>query len=111
MQDTLTIRIDAALKQEAEKKAAGRDETLSQVVRRALRNYISERELRVGRTPRKKADKNAVFEDRVKEANNELGPSRNTEATWLQRFRRSHTTSERTLQMRCFRMAAPHRVE
>jgi hypothetical protein len=60
MQDTLTIRIDAALKQEAEKKAAGRDETLSQVVRRALRNYISERELRVGRTPRKNSSRKRV---------------------------------------------------
>lgn len=41
VQDTLTIRIDAGLKREAEKKAAERDETLSQVVRRALRDYVS----------------------------------------------------------------------
>ncbi len=52
MQGTLTIRIDATLKQRAEKKAAQKDETLSQVVRRALRNYVSERDLRAGRTPR-----------------------------------------------------------
>ncbi len=52
MQGTLTIRIDASLKQRAEKKAAEKDETLSQVVRRALRNYVSERDLRAGRTPR-----------------------------------------------------------
>lgn len=43
MQDTLTIRIDATLKQKAEKKAAAQDETLSQVVRRALRDYVSAR--------------------------------------------------------------------
>ena len=52
MQGTLTIRIDPTLKQRAEKKAAEKDETLSQVVRRALRNYVSERDLRAGRTPR-----------------------------------------------------------
>jgi len=50
MQDTLTIRIDAALKEEAEKKAAEQDETLSQVVRRALRDYVSEPRLPVRRT-------------------------------------------------------------
>lgn len=60
MQDTLTIRIDAALKQEAEKKAAERDETLSQVVRRALRNYVSERDLYVGRTPKKNSSRKRV---------------------------------------------------
>jgi antitoxin component of RelBE/YafQ-DinJ toxin-antitoxin module len=53
VQDTLTIRIDAALKQQAEKKAAEQDETLSQVVRRALRNYVSEGELRVCPSPKK----------------------------------------------------------
>jgi len=40
MEETLTIRIDAALKKAAEKKAAENDETLSQVVRRALRDYV-----------------------------------------------------------------------
>lgn len=53
VQDTLTIRIDAALKREAEKKAAEQDETLSQVVRRALRNYVSEGDQRVLRAPKK----------------------------------------------------------
>jgi len=43
MQDTLTIRIDAALKEAAEKIAAEHDETLSQVLRRALRDYVSQR--------------------------------------------------------------------
>ncbi len=43
MQGTLTIRIDATLKQKAEEKAAAEDETLSQVVRRALREYVSPR--------------------------------------------------------------------
>jgi predicted transcriptional regulator len=41
MQDTLTIRIDAALKEAAERIAAERDETISQVLRRALRDYVS----------------------------------------------------------------------
>jgi predicted transcriptional regulator len=40
MQDTLTIRLDSELKQAAEKAAAERDETLSQVIRKALRDYI-----------------------------------------------------------------------
>lgn len=48
MQDTLTIRIDAGLKRKAEKKAADRDETLSQVVRRALRDYVSKPHPRAG---------------------------------------------------------------
>lgn len=52
MQDTLTIRIDAALKQEAERKAAEQDETLSQVVRRALRDYVSEPRWRGRFTPK-----------------------------------------------------------
>jgi predicted transcriptional regulator len=39
---TLTIRIEASLKQAAEQSAAARDETLSQVVRRALRAYVHE---------------------------------------------------------------------
>lgn len=52
VQDTLTIRIDATLKQEAEKKAALQDETLSQVVRRALRDYVSERRSRGKLTPK-----------------------------------------------------------
>lgn len=43
MQDTLTIRIDPALKQAAEKIAAEHDETLSQVLRRALRDYVLHR--------------------------------------------------------------------
>ena len=42
MQDTLTIRIERSLKVAADKAAAARDETLSQVVRRALRQYVSE---------------------------------------------------------------------
>jgi predicted transcriptional regulator len=41
MQDTPTIRIDAALKEAAERIAAERDETISQVLRRALRDYVS----------------------------------------------------------------------
>lgn len=59
MPGTLTIRIDAGLKQKAEKKAAEQDETLSQVVRRALRNYISERESPEGRLPRNSRRKRA----------------------------------------------------
>jgi predicted transcriptional regulator len=55
MQDTLTIRIDATLKREAEKKAGERDETLSQVVRRALRNYVSERDSHAGRAAKPKS--------------------------------------------------------
>jgi hypothetical protein len=43
MRDTLTIRIDAALKRTAERTAAENDETLSQVVRRALRDYVQQR--------------------------------------------------------------------
>jgi predicted transcriptional regulator len=39
---TLTIRIEASLKQKAEQQAEARDETLSQVVRRALRDYVRE---------------------------------------------------------------------
>jgi antitoxin component of RelBE/YafQ-DinJ toxin-antitoxin module len=57
MQDTLTIRIDAALKQEAERRASVRDETLSQVVRRALRNYVSERDLPAGRAPKNESSR------------------------------------------------------
>jgi predicted transcriptional regulator len=57
MQDTLTIRIDAALKREVEKKATERDETISQVVRRALRNYVFERDFRAGRTPEKNSSR------------------------------------------------------
>jgi predicted transcriptional regulator len=45
MQDTLTIRIDSDLKQAAERMAATHDETLSQVIRRALRDYVRERPL------------------------------------------------------------------
>ena len=52
MQNTLTIRIDAGLKREAEKKATEQDETLSQVVRRALRDYVSERRLRARLAPK-----------------------------------------------------------
>ena len=40
MQGNLTIRIDDELKEAAEKVAAERDETLSQVIRRALRGYV-----------------------------------------------------------------------
>jgi predicted transcriptional regulator len=36
----LTIRIDSALKEAAEKKAAANDETISQVLRGALREYV-----------------------------------------------------------------------
>jgi predicted transcriptional regulator len=43
MQDTLTIRVDAALKEAAERIAAEHDETLSQVLRRALRDYVTQR--------------------------------------------------------------------
>jgi hypothetical protein len=60
VQDTLSIRIDATLKQEAEKKAAERDETLSQVVRRALRDYVSEHGSRAGRTPKKNSSPKRV---------------------------------------------------
>ncbi len=60
MQGTLTIRIDAALKQEAEKKAAERDETLSQVVRRALRDYVSERGRRARFTPKADSSRKSV---------------------------------------------------
>jgi antitoxin component of RelBE/YafQ-DinJ toxin-antitoxin module len=59
VQDTLTIRIDATLKQEAEKKAAEQDETLSQVVRRALRDYVSERDLHGRRAPKKNSSRNS----------------------------------------------------
>jgi predicted transcriptional regulator len=52
MQDTLTIRIDTTLKQKAEKKAAEQDETVSQVVRRALRDYVSEPRGRARLTPK-----------------------------------------------------------
>ena len=52
MQDTLTIRVDARLKREAEKKAAERDETLSQVVRRALRDYVSKPRSRARLAPK-----------------------------------------------------------
>jgi predicted transcriptional regulator len=38
---TLTIRIDSALKHAVETIAAERDETLSQVIRRALRDYVA----------------------------------------------------------------------
>ena len=41
MQGNLTIRIDDELKEAAEKVAAERDETLSQVIRRALRGYVA----------------------------------------------------------------------
>lgn len=37
---TLTIRIEPALKKAAERRAAARDETLSQIVRRSLRTYV-----------------------------------------------------------------------
>jgi antitoxin component of RelBE/YafQ-DinJ toxin-antitoxin module len=40
--ESLTIRIDAPLKVAAEKAAAANDETLSQVIRRALREYVSQ---------------------------------------------------------------------
>lgn len=43
MQETLTIRIEVSLKRAVEKIAASRDETLSQVIRRALREYASEK--------------------------------------------------------------------
>jgi predicted transcriptional regulator len=55
MQDTVTIRIDATLKQKAEKKAAEQDETVSQVVRRALRDYVSARGSHAGYKPATKA--------------------------------------------------------
>src|SRR5258707_347222 len=58
-----------------------------------------------------KAVKDAASEDRVKEPNNELGPDRNTEATWLQRLYRSYRAAKRALQMRGCRLAASHRVE
>jgi predicted transcriptional regulator len=41
VQGNLTIRIDDELKEAAEKVAAERDETLSQVIRRALRGYVA----------------------------------------------------------------------
>jgi predicted transcriptional regulator len=40
-QSTLTIRIEADLKKAAEKVAQERDETLSQVIRKCLRDYVS----------------------------------------------------------------------
>jgi predicted transcriptional regulator len=57
MQDTLTIRIDTTLKQKAEKKAAEQDETVSQVVRRALRDYVSARRSHAGLKPRTNASR------------------------------------------------------
>jgi predicted transcriptional regulator len=57
MQDTLTIRIDTILKQKAEKKAAEQDETVSQVVRRALRDYVSARRSHAGFKPKPNASR------------------------------------------------------
>jgi predicted transcriptional regulator len=37
---TITLRAEASLKQQAERIATLRDETLSQVVRQALREYV-----------------------------------------------------------------------
>ena len=39
---TIVIRVEPSLKQQCERIAASRDETLSQVLRRALRDYARE---------------------------------------------------------------------
>jgi hypothetical protein len=57
MQDMLTIRIDTTLKQKAEKKAAEQDQTISQVVRRALRDYVSARHSHAGYKPATNANR------------------------------------------------------
>jgi predicted transcriptional regulator len=38
----IAVRVETSLKKQAERIAASRDETLSQVVRRALREYVRE---------------------------------------------------------------------
>ena len=38
----VVVRVEPSLKQQAERIAANRDETLSQVLRRALREYVRE---------------------------------------------------------------------
>ncbi len=40
MPNNIIFRCDPSLKQQAERVAAARDETLSQVLRRALRDYV-----------------------------------------------------------------------
>jgi len=40
MQQSVIFRCEPSLKQQAERVAAARDETLSQVLRRALRDYV-----------------------------------------------------------------------
>lgn len=40
-EDLLTVRVPADLHRHAKSVAAGRDETISQVVRRALRAYVA----------------------------------------------------------------------
>jgi predicted transcriptional regulator len=39
---TIVVRVEPSLKQQCERIAAARDETLSQVLRRAMRAYASE---------------------------------------------------------------------
>jgi hypothetical protein len=61
VQETLTIRIDASLKQAAERVAAENDDTLSQVIRRALREYVSSHsrtEIQSGTSPHSSRQRN-----------------------------------------------------